>query len=43
MHTMVDQKVESEAQIIMLVGTKPIGLAKWKRFKLLAAIIIHMI
>ena len=27
MRTMVDRKVESEAQIIMLDGTKPIGLA----------------
>ena len=28
MHTMVDRKVVSEAQIITLDGTKPIGLAE---------------
>ena len=32
---MVDRKAESEAQIIILDGTKPIGLAELKRAKFL--------
>ena len=33
MRTKVDRKVESEAPIITLDGTKPIGLAEYKCFK----------
>ena len=33
MRTMVDRKVKSEAQIITLDDTKPIGLDEYERFK----------